>query len=71
MKKSFLFTTLSAWLFLTSCSDKSQQTETLQQPTTSSTESVVYATRTISPESLVKMYEVLGREASGRVAVKK
>ena len=32
--------------------------------------SVVYFTRDISPEGLVKVYEALGREAAGRVAVK-
>ncbi|MBR1705952.1 MAG: DUF362 domain-containing protein [Bacteroidales bacterium] len=31
---------------------------------------VVYFTRTITPESLVRIYEVLGREATGKVAVK-
>ena len=30
----------------------------------------VYVTRDISPESLIKIYEVLGRKAEGRVAVK-
>lgn len=31
---------------------------------------VVYVTRTIAPESLVKLYHALGRKAEGRVAVK-
>ena len=30
----------------------------------------VYVTRDISPESLIKIYEALGRKAEGRVAVK-
>ena len=34
------------------------------------TKSTVYLTREISPESLVKIYKALGREAKGRVAVK-
>ncbi|KUK14245.1 MAG: DUF362 domain-containing protein [Synergistetes bacterium] len=33
-------------------------------------ESNVYMTRNISPEGLVKVYEVLGREAKGNVAIK-
>lgn len=33
-------------------------------------QSKVYFTKEISPESLVKMYEALGRKATGRVAVK-
>src|SRR5574344_1896524 len=33
-------------------------------------ESIVYFTSEISPESLIRIYEALGREASGRVAVK-
>lgn len=33
-------------------------------------QSKVYVTRDISPESLIKIYEVLGRKAKGRVAVK-
>ena len=32
--------------------------------------SVVYFTRDITPESLVKIYEALGREATGKVAIK-
>lgn len=31
---------------------------------------VIYVTRTIAPESLVKLYHALGRKAEGRVAVK-
>ena len=35
-----------------------------------SAQSDVYMTREITPESLVKIYEVLGRPATGKVAVK-
>jgi len=38
--------------------------------TTDGTDSVVYFTKDISPEGLVKVYEALGVEAKGRVAVK-
>jgi len=37
---------------------------------TSMAQSKVYFTREITPESLVRIYEALGREAKGRVAVK-
>ena len=36
----------------------------------SENESIVYFTKEISPESLVKIYKALGKEATGRVAVK-
>lgn len=36
----------------------------------SQAQSKVYFTRDITPESLVKIYEALGVEAKGRVAVK-
>lgn len=35
-----------------------------------SAQSIVYETRDITPESLVKIYQALGRKAEGRVAVK-
>lgn len=35
-----------------------------------SAQSTVYVTRNITPESLVKIYQALGKEAKGRVAVK-
>ena len=37
---------------------------------TAMAQSKVYVTRDISPESLIKIYEALGRKAKGRVAVK-
>ena len=37
---------------------------------TAQAQSLVYFTRDISPESLVKIYKALGVEANGRVAVK-
>ena len=45
---------------------KNKQTETPSE----GTESVVYFTKDISPESLVKIYEALGVEPKGKVAVK-
>lgn len=37
---------------------------------TGNTPPTVYMTKEISPEALVKIYKALGREATGRVAVK-
>ena len=34
------------------------------------TKSKVYFTKEITPESLIRMYEVLGKELTGKVAVK-
>ncbi|MBQ9192178.1 MAG: DUF362 domain-containing protein [Bacteroidales bacterium] len=41
-----------------------------QAPEEQPAASVVYFTREITPEALVKVYEAVGREATGRVAVK-
>jgi len=42
----------------------------LLMPTLLSAQSKVFVTRDITPESLVRIYKALGREATGRVAVK-
>ncbi len=56
--------------------DESSQ-EQIQEPadkpsseTSQASKSVVYMTKEISPESLVRIYETLDREAAGKVAVK-
>ena len=41
-----------------------------KEPATSGEPSVVYMTKEISPEAIVKLYKALGREATGKVAVK-
>lgn len=51
------------------CSQKTSQT-TQQQGENTENGATVYLTRDISPEALVKIYNALGRKASGRVAVK-
>ena len=66
MKKIALFT-FAATLMLVGC--KSNNTET-QDTTPVDEGSVVYLTRDISPEALVKIYEALGVQAEGNVAVK-
>jgi len=62
MKKILLIAL--AFGMLTACTKKSND----QPPMTN--DPVVYMTTDISPEGLVRIYEALGREATGRVAVK-
>ncbi len=53
---------------MVSCKGGAQQEPVVEEQACDT--AVVYMTHTISPESLVKMYEALGVEATGRVAVK-
>ena len=64
MKKITLFA-LSA-LALSTVSCKAQTSTSKEEKATS----VVYVTREITPESLLKIYKAVGRKAEGRVAVK-
>ena len=67
MKRFFLFALCTSLLI--SCSGKSANgQQTKDRPT--SDKPIVYMTKEISPEALVRIYEVLGRTAEGRVAVK-
>jgi len=61
MNKHFIAVVIAA---LTVMSCVNNQSKNQDQPAT------VYLTREISPESLVRIYEALGVEATGRVAVK-
>ena len=57
----------------TSNSNTAKTTASSPTPATTTTtgeKSVVYLTRDISPEALVKIYNALGRKAEGRVAIK-
>ena len=69
-----LFTIIAAAMLFTGCRTHSTQTANAQpaaQTTVSEgVKSTVYLTREISAESLVKIYNALGRKAEGRVAVK-
>lgn len=74
-KKKFSTIALSALLMLATVScGANGSNKTSQKDNASSTEvcdsSIVYMTTEITPESLVKIYEALGKEAKGRVAVK-
>ena len=72
MKSSFL-TMMFAILFATSGCAQAQNEQEPARPETPATEEnlpKVYFYKEISSENLVKIYEALGREAKGRVAVK-
>lgn len=56
-------------LSMTACGGKNTE-KTNQENDSTMEKSKVYVTRDISPESLVKIYQALGRKAEGRVAVK-
>ncbi len=66
MNKIFAF--IACGLMSLSCS--AQKTSEAAQDAPSNEPSVVYMTKEISPEAIVKLYEALGREATGKVAIK-
>lgn len=60
---------------MTACSQnnengETQQSETEEPAASDTAQAVVYMTRNITPEGLMAVYEALGREATGKVAVK-
>jgi len=64
---------LAATAALVSCGNTNRNNKSItptQVTDDSAVASVVYFTREITPESLVKVYEAVGRKATGRVAVK-
>lgn len=71
MKKFlFSFAILGAVLLMSSCSTTSKKPSGTADETAAGNASVVYVTRDITPESLLKIYKQLGRKAEGKVAVK-
>ena len=71
MKKTMrLFALLTASVLMCgACSNKTAKAEENETDNTETT-ATVFLTKEISPEALVKVYKALGREATGRVAVK-
>lgn len=68
--KAFLPLTLLALLAI-SCGSKSKAAEgASDESVTTNDSSVVYYIKDITPENIVKIYEALGRPATGKVAVK-
>lgn len=74
MKTKLTFLAAASVIILTSCAQNRQTAgngPALDSPSVCAAgKSIVYFTSDITPESLVKMYEALGREARGKVAVK-
>ena len=68
MKRIWMTTFLSLTLCAGPCGGRARANDTPPQEKTANPK--VYLTRTITPEALVRIYEALGREATGRVAVK-
>ena len=66
MKKVFMLM-VAATMMMVGCKQNNQPVE-VQEPVQEG--AVVYMTKEISPEALVKIYEALGVKAEGRVAVK-
>ena len=67
--KNTLLALFAAVLVFAGCKQKTTEVQALPQ-VQDSQEATVYVTRDISPEALVKIYQALGVEAKGRVAVK-
>ena len=66
---SFSIIALATAVIITSCGNANGKNKK-ESAEADGTESVVYFTKDISPEGLIKVYEALGVEAKGRVAVK-
>ena len=67
MKKLWFIFAAACMLIVAACGNKESNKET---DSAEDGVSVVYFTSEITPESLVKIYEAVGREASGKVAIK-
>lgn len=66
--------TMTSFIFINSCTsqDKKMNSEQIEvnDSTNAATISKVFMTSKITPEALVSLYEAVGRQATGRVAVK-
>ena len=70
MKKRNLSLVLISALMMTACGNKRSSNEAEEVKNDSIPVAKVYFTKDITPESLVKIYEALGVEPNGKVAVK-
>ena len=70
MKKNILKLSILALVLGATASCACGSAKKSAEATDGQKESVVYFTREITPESLVKLYKAVGREATGKVAVK-
>ena len=70
MKRFLLLIAAMSGLLLAGSCGKNAKNQPADVTTPAETASVVYFTTEITPESLVKIYEAVGRPATGRVAIK-
>ncbi len=65
-----ILTTLAVMTGMASCPSGTQTDNSEKENEMKNAKAAVYFTKEISPESLQKIYEALGREATGKVAIK-
>lgn len=70
MKKCFSLIAACAMLLSTACSGKAASAETNETAADTVALPTVYYIKDITPENLVKIYEVLGTKAEGKVGIK-
>lgn len=72
MRKNLLFVSVCAFAFIggISCAGNKRSAATENETAQINDTATVYFIRDITPENIVKIYEVLGRKADGKVAVK-
>lgn len=64
-----ILTLIGGALALTGCAGNKTE-KTMETPEQKADTAVVYMTKEISPEAIVRLYKALGREAKGKVAIK-
>lgn len=70
MKRILILIAVAASALLALSCGRNAKKQAADSATPAETASVVYFTTEITPESLVKIYEAVGRPATGRVAIK-
>lgn len=70
MKKRFILSGLAAGLLATAGSAQCHDSKNQNDMNSQNEPAVVYMTTEISPEAIIRLYEALGRDAKGKVAVK-
>lgn len=70
MNRKIIMSIMAGAIAMCACSNTAKQAVNENTATEKSDTSVVYMTKEISPEAIVRLYKALGREATGKVAVK-
>ncbi len=66
----FMLASVMAGVYMTSCGNAKAGESGVAEDVAVADTAVVYYTSEISPEAIIKIYQALGREATGKVAVK-